>query len=210
DQLQLRIAQLCKIVREQKLSHVVTPLAAQNHAWAAHMVYSPDSYAAADTKLCVSQEELWVDCAITIKNFHGDQRETYCTERVALRSFIPIDLMPDREVGIPPLVDRMRIKPYWKRFRALIEADRVHAMLDSSFWALERDVPDDQLAVMDRIWFGPERPFLGARRAWEGMADELERWSEWPAPGFLDTEIRCLTEQEVDDGTAAVQSGVQG
>lgn len=178
DQLQLRIAQLRNIVREQQLSHVVTPLAAQDHAWSAHMVYSPDSYATADTKLCISHEELWVDCTITMNHFHGDQRETYNTERVALRSIIPIDLMPDREVDIPPSVDRMRIKPYWKRLRALIEADRVHAMLDSSFWALERDVPDDKLAVMDRIWFGPERPLLGARRAWEGMADELERWSE--------------------------------
>jgi hypothetical protein len=142
------------------------------------MVYSPDSYATADTRLCISQEELWADCTITVNHFHGDQRETYYTERVALRSVIPIDLMPDLEVGIPPSVNRMRIKPYWKRLRALIDADRVHAMLDSSFWALERDVPDDKLAVMDRIWFGPEQPFLGARRAWESMADELERWSE--------------------------------
>ena len=178
DQLQLRIAQLRNIVREQKLNHIVMPLAAQDHAWSAHVVYSPDSYATADTRLCISHEALWADCTITINHFHGDQRETYSTHRVALRSIIPIDLMPDREVGIPPSVDRMRIRPYWKRLRALIEADRVHAMLDSSFWALERNVPDDKLAVIDRIWFGPERPLLGARRAWDGMADELERWSD--------------------------------
>jgi hypothetical protein len=178
EQLQVRVAQLNKIVREQKLSHVVMPLAAQDHAWSAHLVYSPDSYATADTRLCVSPEDLWADCTITITRLGDDQRETYNTERVALRSIIPIDLMPDREVDIPPSVGRMRIKPYWERFRALVEADRVHSMLDTSFWALERDVPDDKLAVMDRIWFGPECPFLGARRAWEGLANELERWSE--------------------------------
>ena len=32
--------------------------------------------------------------------------------------------------------------------------------------------------MADRIWFGEDLPLLGVRRAWEHVADELQRWGE--------------------------------
>lgn len=42
--LQDRIAQLARLVRDQRLNHVVMPLATLDHAWSAHHVYSAESY----------------------------------------------------------------------------------------------------------------------------------------------------------------------
>ena len=75
-------------------------------------------------------------------------------------------------------VPRYRIKEHWPRLRALIEAERVFGMLERSAYALERDVPDEHLAVADRIWFGAGTPLLNARKAWDLMSVEMERWEE--------------------------------
>jgi hypothetical protein len=104
--------------------------------------------------------------------------ETFTTEKIALREIMPIDLMPGKEVEIPPAISRVRIKEHWPRLRALIEAERVYGMLERSAYALERDVPDEHLAVADRIWFGAGNPLLNARRAWDRMSVEMERWEE--------------------------------
>jgi hypothetical protein len=49
-------------------------------------------------------------------------------------------------------------------------------MLSHAAYAIEREVPDETLAMADRIWFGEERPFLSARKAWKRIEEELERW----------------------------------
>jgi hypothetical protein len=176
--LQERIAQLAMLVRDQKLAHVVMPLVTLDHAWSAHHVYSSETYTTANSQLCVSATELWVDCTMSAPHYRGADTETFKTEKVALRDIMPIDLMPLKEVEIPPALGRVRIRQHWPRLRALIEAERVHEMLERSTYALERDIPDDQIAIADRIWFGGERPMLNARRAWERLSDEMERWGE--------------------------------
>ncbi len=176
--LQERIAQLAMLVREQKLAHVVMPLVTLDHAWSAHHVYSSENYTTAVSQLCVSATELWVDCTMTAPHYRGADIETFKTEKVALRAIMPIDLMPSKEVEIPPVIGRVRIRQHWPRLRALIEAERVHEMLERSTYALERDIPDDQIAIADRIWFGGDHPMLKARRAWDRLSDEMERWGE--------------------------------
>ncbi|MCX7282461.1 MAG: hypothetical protein NTX28_00130 [Novosphingobium sp.] len=91
---------------------------------------------------------------------------------------MPIELMPTKEVEIPTPLRRIRIKQHWPRLRALIEAERVHEMLERSTYDIERSVPDERLAVSYRIWFGAERPLLGARNAWERLTEEIERWQQ--------------------------------
>lgn len=126
----------------------------------------------------MSATELWVDCTIDALHFRGDDSETFTTEKIALREIMPIDLMPGKEVEIPPAISRVRIKEHWPRLRALIEAERVYGMLERSTYALERDVPDEHLAVADRIWFGAGYPLINARKAWDRMTAEMERWEE--------------------------------
>lgn len=173
--LQEQIAQLAMLVRDQKLAHVVMSLVTLDHAWSAHHVYSSENYTTARSQLCVSATELWVDCTMTALHYRGDDTETFKTEKVALRDIMPIDLMPSKEVEIPPAIGRVRIKQHSPRLRALIEAERVHEMLERSTYALERDIPDDQIAIADRIWFGGDHPMLKARRAWDRLSDEMER-----------------------------------
>jgi hypothetical protein len=176
--LQERIAHLAMVVRDQKLAHVVMPLVTLEHAWSAHHVYSSENYATARSLLCVSAIDLWVDCTIDAPRFRGDDSEAFTTEKIALREIMPIDLMPGKDVEIPPAISRVRIKEHWPRLRALIEAERVFGMLERSAYALERDVPDEHLAVADRIWFGAGNPLLNARKAWDRMFVEMERWEE--------------------------------
>jgi hypothetical protein len=41
---------------------------------------------------------------------------------------------------------------------------------------MERTIPDEKLAIAERIWFGEERPFLSARAGWKRLEAELDRW----------------------------------
>src|SRR3546814_926015 len=173
--LQERIASLVRIVREQKLRHVVMPLMAADHAWSAHHVYTPESRLFLESTLCVSESEIWVEC-IRRAWREEDPPERIVTGRLKLQAIMPIDYMPVREITLSPTVSRAAVAPYRERLRGLLEADRVHEMMSEAAYALEREVPDGRLALADRIWFGNERPFRSTREAWKRLEDELERW----------------------------------
>ncbi|MER9482542.1 hypothetical protein NKI74_24670 [Mesorhizobium sp. M0494] len=172
-QLQERIAMLARIVRDQKLQHVVMPLTAADHAWSAHHLHGADSQLFLDSWLCVSASEIWVEWS------RKAWREEEPPERCAtghLRAVMPIDFMPVREAALSPVISAATVKPYHKRLRALLEAERVHEMMSHAAYEMEREVPGEILAVADRIWFGEKRPFQSAREAWRSLEDELERW----------------------------------
>lgn len=174
--LQDRIAQLAGLVRDQRLNHIVMPLVTFEHAWSARHVYSAESYATAESSLCISATEIWVDGTIRVPGWQGDEEERFSTERLALRDVMPIELMPTKEVVVTQPIRRAKVGQHWPRLRMLIEAERVWSMLERSIYDLERNVPDDRLAVTDRLLFGADRPFLKARNAWERLTDEAERW----------------------------------
>ncbi|MES0057285.1 hypothetical protein NKJ66_27285 [Mesorhizobium sp. M0078] len=91
---------------------------------------------------------------------------------------MPIDFLPVRENALSPVISAATVKPYHKRLYALLEAERVHEMVSSAAYEMEREVPGEILAVADRIWFGKKRPFQTAREAWRHLEDELERWEK--------------------------------
>jgi hypothetical protein len=51
-------------------------------------------------------------------------------------------------------------------------------MLERSWWDMKDSMPDERLAAVDRIWSGSDRTLLGARRAADRIAVELERWTD--------------------------------
>jgi hypothetical protein len=51
-------------------------------------------------------------------------------------------------------------------------------MITSAAYAMDRSVPNDVLAMADRIWFGADRPFQAAREAFVHIEDDLERWDQ--------------------------------
>lgn len=173
--IQQRLAGLARLVREQRLSYIASPLVPRDHAWAVHHLYSPDSYMSAQSTLCVSATALWVECQRR-PFFDGDRVDTFRTDQVALREIIPVDFLPAREITLPAVLPRTTARPYRKRLQALHDAERVFDMLTSSGYEMERAVPDERLAVADRLWSGEQGPFLAARRAWQSLEQEIERW----------------------------------
>ncbi len=173
--LQERIATLVRIVRDQRLQHVVVPLIAADHAWSARYAFGPESRLFLDSMLCVSTTEIWVES--TRKAWREeDPPERLVTNRMRLDAIMPTDCMPVRDVPLSPVVSGVAVAPYRKRLDAFREVERVYEMVTSSAYAIEREVPDETLAIADRLWFGPERPFLSAREAWRRLDGELERW----------------------------------
>jgi len=184
--LQERIAALVRFVRDQKLQHVVMPLMATDHAWSVRHVFTPESRLFLDSTLCVSGAELWVE--FTRKAWRDeDPPEHYVTSRLSLKEIMPIDHMPKHEVSISPTISRASVAPYRERLVALLEAERVNEMMVNSAYAIERAVPNETLAIADRLWFGEKRPFSAAREAWRQLEGELERWE-----GELESERSML------------------
>jgi hypothetical protein len=125
--------------------------------------------------LCISASDIWVEYTRTTWR-EEDPPERLATSRMRLQTIMPIDHMPVHEVPLSPVVSSAAVAPYRKRLRALLEAERVLEMMTGAFHAMEREVPDETLAIADRLWFGRERPFLSARNAWRRLDNELERW----------------------------------
>lgn len=173
--LQERIAALVCIVRDQKLRHVVMPLMSTDYAWSARHLYVPDTRLYLDSTLCISSFDIWVECPRKAWR-EEDPPERVATGKIELQSIMPIDYMPHREVELPRVISRAVATPYRDRLEALLKAENVHEMMTHAAYSIEREVPDEALAIADRIWFGSERPFLSARQALHHLEDELERW----------------------------------
>ncbi|MCA0050636.1 RWP-RK domain-containing protein [Mesorhizobium sp. B283B1A] len=173
--LQERIASLVRMVREHQLHYVVMPLTSADHSWSARYIHTPDSRMFLDSTLCISASEIWVQ---STRRAWREEEPPECigTARLALREIMPIDYMPTREVPLPPSITRATVAPYRDRLRALIDAEQVCEMLSGAARAMERNVPNDTLALADRIWFGADRPFRSARDAWSRIEEELEQW----------------------------------
>ncbi len=173
--LQERIAGLAGIVRDQELQHVVMPLLAADHAWSTHHLYSPESHLFLDSWLCVSAHEIWVEW--NRKSWREeDPPERHATNRIGLRNVMPVDFLPASDRALSPVISAVAIKPYADRLRALQEAERVQEMMSTAAYAMQKEVPGEILSVLDRLWFGEERPFQAARDAFRHVETELERW----------------------------------
>lgn len=174
--LQERIASLVRLVRDQQLHHVVMPLMAVDHAWSVHLLHYSGSRSFLDSTLCVSSTEIWVECSR--KSWRKeDPPERMATERLRLQDVMPIDFMPVREISLPSAITRATAAPFRDRIDALLEAERVHELMSRATYAIEKEVPDDRLAIAEKIWFGSERPFQSARKAWKRLEEELDQWS---------------------------------
>jgi hypothetical protein len=174
-ELQERIAVLVNVVRTQKLQHVVMPLVATDHAWTVRHVFRPESYMLLESSLCISATEIWVEW------FRRAWREEeppdrQMTAKITLRAIMPIDHIPVREVSLSPTVSAATVAPYHERLTALLDAEKVYEMMSDAVRAMERDVPNERLAIADRLWFGESRPFSSARAAWRHIDEELDRW----------------------------------
>lgn len=176
--LQERIASLHRLVRERGLAHAAMALGTGDHAWSVRYVYWPSTLAHVRTELCVSAKEVWLQCDGT--SSWGTGPERYRTDRLSIHQLASVDLLDPKEIPLPPIASRAMLRPYDKRVKALREAEQLYESLVSAAYQLEQQVPDECLALADRLWFGNggDGPFLSARRAWRRMEEELERWEQ--------------------------------
>lgn len=171
-----KLAHLSRLARTNGLEYVVADLSAIDHAWSIKYVLSPGSFSTAKTTLCVSANEAWVQADMS--DLWGHQQIE--TNRISLRDICPIDLIPANEQKIPSKIRRSTVKPYKERLEVLLEAERLFDSLSEASYEMERTVPDERLAIFDRIWFSGDTsgPFITARQAWRTLESDLERWEE--------------------------------
>ncbi|MBT8147712.1 MAG: hypothetical protein KJN90_12715, partial [Gammaproteobacteria bacterium] len=84
------------------------------------------------------------------------------------------------DVELPVEVNRSSLRPYASRLQAIIDVEHANDIVTGAAYRLEGAVPDEHLALVDRLWFGDKcnGPFISARRAWRNMESELEKWEE--------------------------------
>ena len=77
---------------------------------------------------------------------------------------------------MPAVSPRTALRPYAERLNSLREAEQVYDMLSTTGYEMERTVPDERLALADRLWFGESDngPFFRARCAWRRLEEDLE------------------------------------
>ena len=93
---------------------------------------------------------------------------------------IPVDLLSAVEKDIPATIRSASIRPYKKRLNALLDADRAFEIISEAVFRVDSAVPNNHLALVDRIWFGndAEGPFSKARRAMDDIESDIETWEE--------------------------------
>ncbi len=176
--LQQRIAQVSRLIRENKLSYVACELGVADHAWSVRQFYGPNSSANISCELCISFHEVWVRCEM--KTTWDSHTERFETGRLSLRQLVPVDLIPCKDIQLPANIRSSRLRPYAGRLQALQEAEEMYETLSTTAYEMERAVPDERLAMADRLWFGngEKGPFVTARRAWRELEQDMERWEE--------------------------------
>ncbi len=88
---------------------------------------------------------------------------------------MPVDFLSTSNKVLSPVISRVAIKPYADRLHALQEAERIHEMMSTAAYAMQKEVPGEILSVVDRLWFGEERPFQ-ARATLSAMSKQS--WSD--------------------------------
>ncbi|WP_425985232.1 hypothetical protein [Ensifer sp. R-19] len=177
-ELQARIAAIAAIARNQDLSYVAQPLSAADHAWSSTHLYQPESDFILSSYLCISPDAAWIEWYRPSWR-EDNPPERHSTNKIKLRDVMPIDFLDGEESKLlPPAIPEAKIKPYQSRLQALDEAERVHEMITNAAYAMDRSVPNEILAMADRIWFGADRPFQAAREAFAHIQTDLERWEQ--------------------------------
>lgn len=176
--LQHRIADLRRLVHDNKLNYIASEMGGGDHALSVRHVYSPNSYSNITSELCISFHEVWIRCEMTsIWNSHVERFET---SRIPLQQLLPVDLLPSQDIQLPAIIHKSRLRPYAERLKVLQEGEEMYESLLTSVFKMEAEVPDDRMVLAERLWFGEGEngPFFIARQAWRHMEQDMERWEE--------------------------------
>ncbi|MEE8289620.1 MAG: hypothetical protein V3R25_09425 [Nitrosomonadaceae bacterium] len=126
-------------------------------------------------RLCVSGQELWLECSI-IKSWGEEQ---FVTKSIQLKEVIPVDLLTVNVKEISPTYASNSIQPYLERLKALQDADKAYEIISEAVMRMDTAVPNEHLALVESlVGCDKERPFRSARRALEEIESDLETWEK--------------------------------
>ena len=174
--LQRRIGELYRLARDHKLAYAAADLHGFEHAWSVKYLHAPSRYSHARSELCVATDGVWVRCSAETP-WGTDEFET---AKVPLEGVVPVELLPDSTVELPAAIRQSALKPYAKRLQALQDIENAFDLVSSAVYRMDSAVPDEHLALVDRLWFGDgsDGPFSAARRALTDVESDLESWEQ--------------------------------
>jgi len=172
-----QVANLRRVVAENRLSYVVWDLAAFEHTWIVQYQYQYERYTRARSQLCVSQNALWVICRVK-HYWDEDSEEILETSEMPLANIAPIELLPRDEVVLPPALELPKLSISRKRIEAFMDIDHAHDILSSAVYRHDYPVPNDHLVLLEKIYLGSETggPLTAAREVCKKLEDDMERW----------------------------------
>ena len=182
-----RVAALAAVVRDQGLHHVAVPLDAADHAWRVRYLVEPDEVGRAESRLCISINEVWIETFRRSWRGADHPPDRIVSAPLPLRAVVPIDLLPIREIGIPETIGSGRLRPFAERLKALQDMEQVCEMLSETLYRSDRSALDDRLSLAEQLWFGGSDTLASVHAAIAGMEDEHERWER-----EIDAEGRSL------------------
>ena len=174
--LQRRIGELYRLARDHKLAYAGADLHGFEHAWSVNHLHAPSRYSRARSELCVATDGLWVRRSAETP-WGTDEFET---AKVPLEGVVPVALLPNTTVELPAEIRQSALNPYAKRLRALKDVEDAFDLVSSAVNRIDGAVPDEHLALVDRLWFGDgsDGPFSAARRALTEVESDLESWEQ--------------------------------
>lgn len=169
-----------QIAQDNSLSRVAVSLRTLEHAQFLRHIGPPDSHETVDGELCISTQEVWVEGKV---RYFWDQdaiKKEFASEPLPVTQLIPVDLISNEDKRLRANLRPVAIRPFRQRLDALREAQQLYDDLHLASYDAERVVPDDRVAILDRLLFGKAcgGPLHAAREAWRSFDAEMEYW-EW-------------------------------
>lgn len=174
-----QVANLRRLVIENNLSFVVWDLQPFEHTWIVQYHLHYDDYARARSQLCISREFLWVDCHVIRSNWREEHEEKLQTSKITIDSIAPVELIPSKDIIVPPVVDPKKLSISKKRIKAFVEVDQAYDILSSAVYRHDfPPAPDDHLVLLEKLGLGSDArgPLTMARAVCRKLEDDLERW----------------------------------
>ena len=172
-----QVANLRRVVEENRLSHAVWDLAPFEHAWIVQYHYNYDRYVRAHSQLCVSQDTLWAVCRVK-QPWDDDFVETFETAELPLSDIAPIELVPIKDVVLPKVPEIPKLAIPRQRIEAFMDIDHMHDILSSAIYRHDYPAPDDHLVLLEKIYLGSDTggPLTAAKALCKKLEDDMEKW----------------------------------
>lgn len=164
------------LVTDNKLAYVVQPLRGEEYAGLLHHLPTTYMPSQINCELCVFKQDMWFQC--TMDSTWG--KDSFKTEKINLKQLTPVGLPPAAEKNFSLTISKGTIHPYKNRLKALLDVDRAFEIISETLFRMDTSVPNDHLALVDRIWFGgdAEGPFLKAKKALTKIESDIEAWEK--------------------------------